>query len=222
MGKAIFVSYKYSDANVFAITGVVGTTTARHYVDEIAKLLDKEDHIFKGEDDGEDLSSLADPTIASKLGDKIFFSSVTIVLISPGMKETSRPEKDQWIPWEVSYSLREQSRNGSTSKANALLAVALPDRAGNYEYFMKDNAECNSVTYYIGNLFQILRNNMFNRKDKESHTRTCDGQKIYEGDHSYMESVKWVNFITNPGYYIQKADLIRQNVQEYDVKKVFE
>ena len=91
MGNKIFVTYKYLDSKVKDIPHKKdeGITTARHYVDEIQKLLSSSDHIFKGEDDGEDMGTLADSTIGSKLGDKIFDSSVTIVLISKGMKENS-------------------------------------------------------------------------------------------------------------------------------------
>ena len=63
MGKSIFVSYKYADAQVqdlevYEVTDFFGTkrriaTTARHYVDEIAKILEEDDHIYKGENDGE-------------------------------------------------------------------------------------------------------------------------------------------------------------------------
>ena len=83
------------------------------------------------------MNSLADSTIESKLGDKIFDSSVTIVFISKGMRENNKPDKDQWIPWEISYSLREQSRQSANSKTNTVLAVVLPDESGNYEYFMQ-------------------------------------------------------------------------------------
>ncbi len=152
MGKKIFVSYKYSDSQVqdFNIYENVKdfwgnwvrqkvTTTARHYVDKIDALLEAGDHIFKGEDDDEDMGTLADATIGSKLGDKIFDSTVSVVLVSKGMKETYSAEKDQWIPWEVSYSLREQSREGGRSKTNAVLVVVLPDTLGNYDYYIVDN-----------------------------------------------------------------------------------
>ena len=58
MGKKIFVSYKYSDAQVqdldlYEVVDFWGTkrqqkiqTTARHYVDELETLLEEEDHIF--------------------------------------------------------------------------------------------------------------------------------------------------------------------------------
>jgi len=139
MGKKIFVSYKYSDSQVQDLNiyeyvkdfwgNVIRqkvTTTARHYVDKIDEILEDEDHIFKGEDDGEDMSTLQDATIGSKLGNKIFDSSITIVLVSKGMKEIYTAEKDQWIPWEVSYSIKEQSREGGRSKTNAVLADSMP------------------------------------------------------------------------------------------------
>lgn len=42
----------------------------------IQEMIEDEDHINKGEDEGEDMSSLADTTIGSKLGDKIFDRTV--------------------------------------------------------------------------------------------------------------------------------------------------
>jgi hypothetical protein len=220
MGNKIFVSYKYLDSKVKDIPYKKdeGVTTARHYVDEIQKILSSSDHIYKGEDDGEDMGTLADSTIGSKLGDKIFDSSVTIVLISKGMKEFG-DEKDQWIPWEISYSLSQQSRQGGKSKTNAVLAVVLPDEFGEYSYFLTRNSGCNSITYNTGSLFQILRENMFNLKTKENNIRECNGSKIYEGEHSYILSVEWHNFYSNFNHYIERAIEIRKRINEYVVVK---
>lgn len=219
MGKAIFVSYKYSDAKVFQLPDIIGTTTARHYVDKLAGLLEKEDHLYKGEDDGESMATLQDSTIASKLGDKIFCSSLTIVLISKGMKNDAVADKDQWIPWELSYSLKEQSREGGNSKTNAVLAVVLPDEFGSYSYYITENPSCNSITYHTNTLFQILKQNMFNHKKREDNIRHCNGQKIYEGNPSYIPSVKWENFRNSVDFYINLAVTTRQNINEYDLVK---
>lgn len=220
MGNKIFVTYKYLDSKVKDIPNKkdFGITTARHYVDEIQKLLSSSDHIYKGEDDGEDMGTLADSTIGSKLGDKIFDSSVTIVLISKGMKESGE-EKDQWIPWEISYSLSQQSRMGGNSKTNAVLAVVLPDELGEYSYFLTRNPGCNSITYNTGSLFQILRDNMFNLKTKEDYIRECNGSKIYEGEHSYILSVEWYKFESNFNHYIERAIEIRKRINEYKIVK---
>lgn len=45
MARNVFVSYKYADENVQHLFGHF-PTKARHYVDEIEKLLAAEDHIF--------------------------------------------------------------------------------------------------------------------------------------------------------------------------------
>lgn len=219
MGYSIFVTYKYSDNQVLALPGVSGITTARNYVDALEKLITSEDHIYKGEDDGESMHSLQDSTIASKLGDKIFYSSVTIILISKGMKNLFLPEKDQWMPWEISYSLKEQSREGRTSKTNAMLAVVVPDQIGSYGHFFTDNPACNSITWNTGNVFQIMRENMFNVKDQETNTRHCNGNKIFQGQASYIHTVKWDDFKSNVNYYIEIANGLKQNMDKYDIVK---
>lgn len=235
MGKKIFVSYKYSDSQVQDLNiyedvrdffGNVRkhkvVTTARHYVDKIDELLEEGDHIYKGEDDGEDMSTLKDSTIGSKLGDKIFDSSVTIVLVSKGMKETYSAEKDQWIPWEISYSLKEQSREGGRSKTNAVLAVVLPDTLGNYDYYIVDNScpYCKCRTLKTNFLFQILRDNMFNvKKPVFTECENHIGSKPYQGYSSFIHSVKWADFFLNHHKYIDIAVAIKQNLNDYELTK---
>lgn len=215
MGKKIFVSYKYRDKLIRALPNNPATIV-RDYVDILQSKIDESDNIYQGEDKGEDLGDLADSTIGSKLGDKIFGSSVTLVFISKGMKD-STPEKDQWIPWEISYSLREQSRQGINSKTNAVLGIVLPDETGTYNYYYRHNLECNSITHFTSQLFTILRENMFNIKNPQF--RTCKGTTIYEGESSYIRTVEWDTFIININQYIDVAVNIWKNRDNYNLRK---
>lgn len=152
MGKKIFVSYKYKDSDVNKLDGVVGATWACDYVDYIQENIfnSEDDNIYKGEKSDEDLSDKSDDYIWEHLKDKIYDSTVTIVLVSPNMKEKFKAEKNQWIPWEISYSVRKTTRAGRTSQRNALLVVKLPDSDNSYDYF--DDLK----------LFSILKGNIDN------------------------------------------------------------
>lgn len=221
MGRKIFISYKYADSKVRHLPQFPWWqhTTVRDYVDLLQNLIEATDHINKGEDDGEDMSSLADATIGSKLGDKIFDSSVTIVFISKGMKEYGVPEKEQWIPWEISYSLKEQSRNYGRSKTNAMLAVVLPDENGSYDYFITNNLCC--TTLHTDFLFDILKKNMFNEKIPNTYKCPTCGGIHYQGESSYIKSVKWDDFYDKKAFneYINVVIEIKNHINDYKIIK---
>ena len=218
MARNIFISYKYKDNQVapFLTNQLSGTDTiARNYVDTLQKYLKEDDHINLGEKDGESLEAFTNSTIRTRLKDKIRQSSITIVLISKGMKENSKPEYEQWIPWEISYSLRETTVQNRKSKRNAILGVVLPDENRSYNWYYKKNPDCNSTTHFTGQLFEMLNENMFNLKKPK--IRECNGSKIMEGEFSYISTVKWSNFISTSNIYIEKAINIRDKADEYDL-----
>ena len=150
MGHKIFVSYKYNDTNVENLSYLLGTTAVHDYVDYIQNRILNGDDIYKGEKSDEDISNWSDNAIWEHLKNKIYDSTLTIVLISPNMKEAGKWQRSQWIPWEISYSLRETTRNDRTSHNNAILAVILPNKNGDYDYYDKSN------------LFPILKDNIDN------------------------------------------------------------
>jgi hypothetical protein len=221
MGYKIFITYKYGDSDVLSLNRN-NQTTVRDYVSHLQDDILSEDHINKGEADGTDLSHLKDEQIASKLRDKIYDSSITLVMISKNMK-SSLPEDDQWIPWEISYSLKEHARDGITSRTNAMLAIVLPDKNGESNYFLTDDAcqLCHCRWLNTNYLFSILRKNMFNLKElvPSKCTNHLQDNKPYLGDSSYIHSVKWDDFIANPNQYLKKASDINDKIDDYNISK---
>jgi hypothetical protein len=224
MGRKVFVSYKYGDTQVAPLTDSFFTSTkVRDYVNLLQESLGDNDEIYKGENDEEDLSDFKDSTIESKLRDKIFDSSITIVVISKGMKSWWSDEKDQWVPWEVAYSLRELSKAGRKSRPNGLVMVVLPDEDGNYDYYIKEKScpHCNCRTLTTNFLFGILKRNVFNNKDLlEADCGHHTFNPVYTGDHSYIESVKWSDFKISPTIYLDRAVTLREKIDDFKISKM--
>lgn len=203
MGRKIFISYKYADTNVKHLNHIslFESTKVRDYVDVLQSYLERDGiHINKGEKDNESLAQFKDETIQTKLSDKIFDSSVTIVLLSPNMKEYRTDESEQWIPWEIAYSLRNKTRVNSTSKRNAILLVALPDRNGSYNYADQPN-------FY----FNVIQNNINNLRFSypAKYLRACS--------QSYMLRCNWNQFILNMNDWINAAVEIKEHSIQYNI-----
>ncbi|WP_111813129.1 TIR domain-containing protein [Acinetobacter soli] len=224
MSRKIFVSYKYADTNVFPLTNNIWETTkSRDYVSKLQEILSDNDEIYKGENDGEDLSDFADSTIETKLKKKIFDSSLTIVLISPNMKNLYESEQEQWIPWEVAYSLRNKKIGNRVSRPNGMLMVVIPDINGKYDYYIEENTcdYCKCRTLKTNFLFPILKKNTFNHKKKiESDCDQHSSSPVYTGDHSYITSVKWKDFIKNPSTYLDNATRKREIIEDFNISKM--
>lgn len=174
----------------------------RDYVDILQTQLEKQgDHINKGEKDNESLASFADDTICSKLADKIYDSTVTIILISPNMNEVFSSERNQWIPWEIKYSIQNKTRNNIQSKTNAILAIKLPNKIGSYNYDPK--------------LFNILKRNQNNLQYVYPSRYGLDDLR------SYIPIVNWSNFIGNVDSYIEFSLEIWCNRDKYQISKKY-
>ena len=224
-GKKIFISYKHKDADVLKLPNI-SETTVRDYVNVLQEMFEETPHIFKAEEDDNDLSKFKDTTIESKLRAKIYDSTVTLILISINMWDKSIPEDEQWIPWEISYSLKEYKREGRASLSNALLAVVLPDKNGSYEYYIQENScptcKCRSLSTY--KLFRLMRKNMFNIKKSKVQRSECTSHpadsKPYIGYSSYIYSVKWEDFSKDDvsiDKYLKIALDINERIRDFDI-----
>lgn len=204
MARKVFVSYKYKDEKVADLKEFYyRKTRVRDYVDRLQEKIGS-DNINLGEKDGESLENFSDEKIQTLLKEKIRQCSITIVIISKGMK-TNDDEKEQWIPWEVSYSLRIVPTGGNTKQRNAILGVVLPDEKENYDWYYTSNPMCNCETHHTGQLFKILKDNMFNIREKEF--RECYGSRIHTNNEpSFIKTVKWCYFMNGNNYeeYIKK------------------
>ena len=96
MAHKTFISYKYSES--------------RFYRDQILDALGDDAVFYKGEtSDSPNLTDTTTENIKNHLKQMIYDTTVTIIVLSPNMLQSN------WIDWEISYSLKNISRDGRTS-----------------------------------------------------------------------------------------------------------
>jgi hypothetical protein len=224
-GRGIFVSCRRDDREVAPINTAdpseglfasqpIDTTrvfAVGDYADQLERCLGASGRVREDEPRDEDLGSLTEDEIWEKLKGGISGSALTIVLISKGMKDPTRSEASQWIPWEISFSLRETARDDGTSRSNALLAVILPETDFSYDYIFRKNVIGGPPILLLDSLFAIIKGNMFNR----SHYPVPPFYDKNRSKASYISPVLWEDFISSSSHYIDLAAEIQNHAGSY-------
>lgn len=200
MARKTFISYKYSEAQDLR--------------DEIIDALGDDATYYQGEvAESPDLTDTSTENIKKKLTDMMYGTSVTIVVVSPNLKES------KWIDWEIEYSLKEISRKDRTSKTNGVVGVIKKVNAG-YDWLAAISARddgCSVRTIEDSYLYKIINKNRYNRND---NTYACKNCKTYDQlDGSYISLVNEVNFISDPAQYIENAYEKSEKAEEFELTK---
>lgn len=200
MGRKTFISYKYSEAQKLR--------------DDIITALDKDATFYQGEtSDSPDMTDFKTDTIKKNLTDMMFHTSVTIVIISPNIKQSV------WIDWEIEYCLKEISRKDRTSKTNGIVAV-IQKVNNDYSWYKSNNQNsdgCSSNSYLEHLVYDIITKNRYNQSPKKYICNTC--QSINGMSGSYISYVQEDIFLANPQMYIENAFEKSEKFAEYDLTK---
>ena len=200
MSRKTFISYKYDEASDVR--------------DRIINALGSDATYYKGEtSESPDLSDLSTERIKEKLKEMIYDTSVTIVVISPRMKES------KWIDWEIEYSLREYKRGDRTSHSNGVVGVVMK-YMGSYDWIrtIKRNPDGHMPTYYDESLlFDVINKNRFNQNPKKYLCSRCKTVDALTG--CYISLIEEDDFLANPNKYIENAYEKSQNLWNYDISK---
>jgi len=200
MARKTFISYKYSEAQDLR--------------DTILEALGDDATYYTGETvDSPDLTDTTTENIKKKLTDMMYGTSVTIVILSPNIKES------EWIDWEIEYCLKEITRNDRTSYTNGIVGV-VQEINGGYDWLVKKSTKddgCTVRTVSKDYLLDIINNNRFNRPD---HGHVCDDCKTYSQlDGSFISIVDECVFLENPSKYIENAFSKSENSDEFEFVK---
>ena len=201
MAHKIFISYKYSEA--------------RNLRNSIIDALGDDAIYYQGETSiSPDLSDTSTENIKRNLTDMMYDTSVTIVIISPNMKNSN------WIDWEIEYSLKNITRKGRTSHTNGVVGVIMKFNGG-YSWLKTTSTNgdgCTSSSYDESKVYSIINNNRFNQNPKKYSCDTCKTVNALTG--SYIAYVEEETFLSDPQKYIDNAyDKSENDAAGYDLTK---
>ncbi len=196
-----FISYKYDEASDVR--------------DRIINNMGDYAEYYMGEtSESPDLSDLKTETIKNKLKDMIYGTTVTIVVLSPNMKES------KWIDWEIEYSLKKTSRNGIKSGCNGVVAV-IKKVNGGYDWFKHESTNCHNtivVSYHMDKIHDIIAENHFNSKPEVWHCDKCKAYDALKG--SYIAFIDEETFLLEPTKYIENAfEKSKNDAEGFIIKK---
>ena len=182
MAHKTFISYKYSEAQDLR--------------DRIIKALGDDASYYQGEtSDSPDLTDTSTENIKKNLKNMMYDTSVTIVIISPHIKES------KWIDWEIEYCLKNITRKNRTSHTNGVVGVIMKVNGG-----------------YDSKVYDIINNNRYNQHPKVYSCNQCKCVNALTG--SYIAFVEEDEFLSNPQKYINNAyDKSEKDAEGYNLTK---
>ncbi len=200
MARKTFISYKYSEA--------------QNLRDRIIKALGDDATYYQGEtSDSPDLTDTKTDNIKKTLTDMMHDTSVTIVVISPNLKDS------KWVDWEIEYSLKEITREDKKSRTNGVVGVIMKHNGG-YDWLVsrttKDDG-CSVRMIDHTKLYKIIHENRYNLK---SGADACDHCKAYSQLYgSYISLIEEEDFIDDPEIYIENAYEKCEKTDDFDLSK---
>ncbi len=186
MAHKTFISYKHSEAQELR--------------NNIITALGNDAQFYNGErSDSSDLTDTSTENIKKELTKMMYDTSVTIVIISPKMKES------KWIDWEIKYCLKKTTRQGRTSQTNGIVCV-IQKVNGGYSWFKVKNQGidgCSFVSYKEHLVFDVISNNRNNQNPKKHVCNSCKTINSLTG--SYISYVEEEAFLVEHKKYIENA-----------------
>lgn len=201
MARKTFISYKYSEA--------------RRLRDAIIQKLGEDAKYYQGETSASpDLTDASTEKIKEHLKDMIYDTSVTIVVISPNLKDSD------WIDWEIEYSLKEIKRGDRYSKSNGIVGVIMKYNDG-YDWLISKNQNsdgCVSRQIDSSKLYDIVNNNRYNLNTDYKYA--CPNCKTFDQlNGSYIALIEEEDFLSDVDSYIENAYQKSRTIDDYNITK---
>lgn len=201
MARETFITYKYSEAQDLR--------------DKIIAKLGEHALFYRGETaDSPDLTETSVENIKENLKNMIFGTSVTIVIVSPNLKNS------KWVDWEIEYSLKEYKRGTTTSRTNGLIGVVMKVN-GSYDWLIYSGTNsdgCNSRYFHDYKLYDIIKRNRFNLNIANKYScPVCRTYNTLSG--SYISLIEEDKFLADPDFYIENAYDKSKSTWQYDLSK---